>query len=198
MAVAVYRALCDETDEALVAIAQHERLAESAAFAELVARHRARIERRAQAIVGGRADAEDVAQEVFVSVFRALPRYQHVQPFAHWLERIVTNACRMHLRARRRHERRLHAVASDARARTDAPVRPDVRRDALFLCGQLSDVNRRAFVLRNADDAPYREIADELGISESAAKMRVRRARDEAERLARDQRRTWMGAREMR
>ncbi|MCA9510051.1 MAG: sigma-70 family RNA polymerase sigma factor [Myxococcota bacterium] len=194
MAVAVYTTLADESDEALVAIAQRELPAPCEAFDVLVARHRARVERRAAAIVGSRADAEDVAQEVFLSVFRALPRYRPVQPFAHWLERIVTNSCRMHLRARRRHDRRVAAVASDWRARKPIDVRPDVRRDALFLCGRLSDVNRRAFVLRTADDAPYREIADELGISESAAKMRVRRARAEAERLAVAQRGEWTAA----
>ena len=191
MAVAVYSPLENESDESLVAMAQSELPRDSEAFALLVERYRGRVERRARAILASRADAEDVTQDVFLSVFRALPRYAPTQPFSHWVERIVTNSCRMHLRTRRRHERRVHAIANEQLTRTHAPIRPDARRDATFLCSLLSDVNRRAFVLRTANEMPYRELASERGITESAAKMRVRRAREEAERLASEQRRAW-------
>ena len=184
MAVAIAQPLSQESDAFLVAQAQRDLPGPSEAFDLLIDRHRARVERRAAAILGTRADAEDAAQDVFLSVFRALPRYEQRQPFAHWLERIVTNTCRMHLRSRRRHDRRVQAIFNEELTRAHAPVRPEARRDALTLCGRLSDVNRRAFVLRTAQEMPYREIASELGITESAAKMRVRRARAEAERIA--------------
>lgn len=184
MAVAVISQLSQQSDAYLVAQAQRDLPDPSEAFDILVARHRARVERRATAMLGTRPDAEDAAQDVFLSVFRALPRYVERQPFAHWLERITTNTCRMHLRSRRRYDRRIQAVVNEELAKPKTTSRPDSRRDAIYLCGRISDVNRNAFVLRTAADMPYRDIADRLGISESAAKMRVRRARVEAERIA--------------
>jgi len=175
-----------DPDAALVACAQRELPGPSPAFEKLVARHRARVERRAAAVLGARQDAEDAAQDVFLNVFRALPRYEQRQPFAHWLERIVTNTCRMHLRSRRRHDRRMRAVALEQLCNPPAPARPaaDARRDVARVCARLSDVNRTAFVLRAGAELPYGDIAEKLGISESAAKMRVRRAQGEALRLA--------------
>jgi len=187
MAVAIISQLQQESDTFLVAQAQNDLPGESEALQILIDRYRARVERRATAILGSRNEAEDAAQDVFLSVFRALPRYVEHQPFAHWLERITTNTCRMHLRTRRRHERRLQAVVNEELSRPVARPRPDIRRDAIYLCGRLSDVNRNAFVLRTAAQMPYREIASMLGISQSAAKMRVRRARIEAARIAGEQ-----------
>ena len=195
MAVAIVAPLAQETDAFLVAQAQQELPGPSEAFTILVERYRARVERRSTAILGSRSDAEDVAQDVFLSMFRALPRYEQRQPFSHWLERIVTNTCRMHLRSRRRHDRRVQALVNEELSRPQPIARPDERRDALHLCGRLSNVNRSAFVLRTAGEMPYRDIAETLGISESAAKMRVRRARAEAERIAGDCRREAAGAR---
>jgi RNA polymerase sigma-70 factor (ECF subfamily) len=180
-----------EPDALLVARAQRELPGPSPAFETLVLRHRARIERRASAILGGRAEGEDAAQDVFVSIFRALPRYEQRQPFVHWLERIVTNTCRMHLRSRNRYERRMQALADESSCGGVPCLLPDLQlpAEALRLAERISEMNRRAFVLRTAADLPYSDIAKQLGISESAAKMRVRRAHLEAARLGAELRR---------
>ncbi len=164
-------------EDQLVRRAQLEIPQPSPAFDAIVARYRPRVLRRAIAILGDPADADDVCQEVFLRVFRALPRYQARGRFAHWLERIVTNTCRMSLRARRRHERRIRLAETLARGQVvdcDYEARLDVGR----LLARLTDANGRALVMRAALGLSYREIAGRSGISMSAAKMRVKRGRD--------------------
>lgn len=170
-----------EKDHALVLRAQRELPARSQAFEELVQRHRAAVLARATRILRVREEAEDVVQEVFLNVFRALPRYVPEQPFEHWLARIVTNACRMQLRRRSRDLRKRAAV--EAEHTRPARVDPSSGLEATRLIDRLSEPGRSALLLRVTDHR-YLEIADRLGISESAAKMRVKRAREQARSMA--------------
>lgn len=146
-------------------------------FAALVDRYSTRIRRRATRILGDESEAEDVVQEVFVSVHRSLDRYTPDRPFNHWLSVVTLNACRIELRRRAGRERRHDAYRSDPGRRTSAAIDGDpILRDWLgdALRG-LHPKSRECILLRVLDGFSYREVADRCGLSEPAAKMRVLR-----------------------
>src|SRR5215217_7398077 len=73
---------------------------DSSAFQELVERHRSMVYRVAYQFAGNHHDAEDIAQEVFIKVYRSLDRFRQDSQLSSWMYRIVMNACIDH---RRRH-----------------------------------------------------------------------------------------------
>src|SRR3982074_1482014 len=62
------------------------------AFRQLVLRHHRLVINVAFRALGELALAEDVAQDVFIKVYKALPGYRHDKPFKHWLHRVAANA----------------------------------------------------------------------------------------------------------
>ena len=71
------------------------------AFRQLVLRHHRLVINVAFRALGEVSLAEDVAQEVFLKVYRALPTYRHDKPFAHWLHRVTSNAVTDFVRRRK-------------------------------------------------------------------------------------------------
>src|ERR687889_453394 len=69
-----------------------------AAFQALVERHRTMVYRVAYQFAGNHHDAEDIAQEVFIKVYRSLDRFRQDAQLTSWLYRIVMNACIDHRR----------------------------------------------------------------------------------------------------
>src|SRR5205823_867946 len=70
------------------------------AFRQLVIRHHRLVINVAFRALGELSLAEDVAQEVFLKVYKALPGYRHEKPFKHWLHRVAANAVTRLLRER--------------------------------------------------------------------------------------------------
>src|SRR5574339_1232357 len=83
-----------------------------AAFQELVERHRSMVYRVAYQFAGNHHDAEDIAQEVFIKVYRSLDRFRQDAQLTSWLYRIAMNACIDH--------RRRHASAGGAPSADEA------------------------------------------------------------------------------
>ena len=73
---------------------------DAAAFQALVERHRSMVYRVAYQFAGNHYDAEDIAQEVFIKVYRSLDKFRQDAQLSSWMYRIVMNACIDH---RRRH-----------------------------------------------------------------------------------------------
>src|SRR4026208_11219 len=71
---------------------------DAAAFHALVERHRAMVYRVAWQFAGNHHDAEDIAQDVFIKVYRSLDRFRYDAQLTSWLYRIVMNACIDHKR----------------------------------------------------------------------------------------------------
>src|SRR5437763_16602286 len=71
------------------------------AFRQLVLRHHRMVINVAFRALGELSLAEDVAQDVFIKVYKALPGYRHDKPFKHWLHRVAANAATDVLRRRR-------------------------------------------------------------------------------------------------
>ena len=140
-------------------------------------------------VVGDRALAEDLTQDVFVRVFQALPRFSLRCKFTTWLFQVTKNRVLDELRAR---ERRPHAVL----AIEDAPrleiVDPPVERletiEAVWRAvRELNPDLKMALLLRDIAGLSYNEIADALEITLATVKWRIFKAREEVQHaLARE------------
>ena len=88
----------DTPDKALARLAAH---GSAAAFDEIYSRHRGFVYSIALRMTGNAADAEDLTQESFISVFRRVSSFKGEASFTTWLYRIVVNQVKMHFRYRR-------------------------------------------------------------------------------------------------
>ena len=128
-------------------------------------------------------DARDVVQEAYLKAFRSLKRFRGDSRFSTWLYRITANCASTHLsrRSRGQHEKLPEDDSpADERAESDpeAMAEAGLLRDRMAKAlSELSPVLRSVVVLRDVYDLPHDAIAQELGISEAAAKVRLHRAR---------------------
>lgn len=166
----------EDPDRALVEQVKRELPHGTSAYNTLVRKYSGRVYGRAYAILRSSGDAEEVVQDVFLSVFRNLSRYRFERPFLHWLNTVTLNACRMTLRKRASEQRRRQAAQEQALP-PERPVPPDVamRRLVLELLDALDPGTRVPLLLRYVEGYTYPELAEELELSESAVKMRVAR-----------------------
>lgn len=122
-----------------------------------------------------RADAEEIAQEAFLRAYRDLAKLRKPALFAKWLYSIVINV------ARERRRRQKPTVSIETVLDIPGPsVDPDERaalRELLARVAGLPEKYRVPLTLRYAEGLKYGEIADRLGIRETAARSRVHRAR---------------------
>jgi RNA polymerase sigma-70 factor (ECF subfamily) len=159
------------------------KLGDIQAFEAIVERYFARCMRFALGMLRDSADADDVVQETFVRLYRALPRYEDRQRFDSWLFRILGNCCRT---ANLLHQRReavditdesvMHSLHSPdhADALLDAEWGDEVRR----ALAEVPEYNREIFLLHYVEGFSYEEIERITGVRQSALKMRVKRASD--------------------
>jgi len=128
-------------------------------------------------MLGNESDAEDATQDAFVQAWTRLPEFRAESQFSTWMHRIATNRCLDMLRARRP-----TTTLPDQR---EAPAtRPDRIVEAAWqvadlkaAIGRLTPEQRAPFVLRDLEGHTYEEIAETLGVSVSAVKSRLHRAR---------------------
>ncbi len=157
-----------------------------AAFEELMQRYQDRIFRLLSRYTRDAMECEDLAQEVFLKVFRKLHTFQHDSQFFTWLYRIAVNTATDHLA--RRSRRRLHLVEDDAVLDTGKPRTEAVDVSAPLMQRELAEVTRRILdklpekyrtilVLREYEDLSYTDIARVLGIQLGTVESRLFRAR---------------------
>ncbi len=145
------------------------------AFGELVARHAPMARRVAHAVLENEQDADDAAQDGFLSAWQAIGRYDAKRAFRPWLMQIVVNAAR-DLRRRRkvRTTEPLEFVAATSR---DDPAREagalDLGEQLKAALATLPERQRLAVVLFDAEGYPQSEIAKMLGIPEGTVKSDV-------------------------
>lgn len=153
------------------------------AFDDLVRLTHADTYTLALRLTGNEEDARDVAQEAYLRAYRGLRRFRGDAQFSTWLYRITANcaATQMGRRARHRHDV-LDDTVQLADPRTDHD--PQLRVDASDLRSRLAEALddlpprlRAVVVLRDVYGLSHEAIATELGITESAAKVRLHRAR---------------------
>ncbi len=163
---------------------------DAAAFDELVVRHQDRVFNLAFRLLSSREDALDVAQEVFLTVYRQLANFEQRAQFSTWLHRVTVNRCRDELRRRAtvKHTRPASLDAARADQASYDPVSPaaspteqlvtaETRDLVLAAIDQLPDEAREILVLRDIQDLAYEEIADVLDVPVGTVRSRLSRAR---------------------
>ena len=129
-------------------------------------------------LVGNDPDlAADIAQEVWIQVFRALPSYRGDSQFGTWAHRIAVNRTLNALRKTRRLANIETEVHEDS-----AAVEPDHERSFLAqsieeAAAKLSPGARAVFMLHDVEGYTHEEIADELGITSGGSKSQLFKAR---------------------
>ncbi len=164
--------------DALVALA---RAGDVEAFERLVELHQHEVFSLALRLVGNREMAADVAQEAMIRAWKALPRFRGEAAFSTWIHRITVNtAWTLRTRSKRRAAGSLDDVGDVADAGWLTPERAGesaVLRMALRKAlDRLPEVHRTLVVLKDVEGWTHGEIAESLGISVTAAKVRLHRA----------------------
>jgi RNA polymerase sigma-70 factor (ECF subfamily) len=159
------------------------------AFEELVERHQALVAGTVARMLGSNSDVEDIAQQVFIRVWKSARRYKPRAKFTTWLLKITRNLVFNELRRTKRRAQ----VPLDPGAGADEPALKDESNpapDASLLEAELQqaieeaimhlpDTQRMALVLRRYEQLSYEQIAEVLDLSVPAVKSVLFRARTE-------------------
>jgi RNA polymerase sigma-70 factor, ECF subfamily len=134
-------------------------------------------------LVGDRALAEDLTQEVFIRVFQGLPKFSLRSKFTTWLFQVTKNRVLDELRASERRPRALVAIDDAPPLEVvDAPVEQVETIDALWLAvDALNPDLKMALLLRDVVGLSYNEIADSLETTLATVKWRIFKAREEVQ-----------------
>jgi RNA polymerase sigma-70 factor (ECF subfamily) len=161
------------------------------AFRELIEAHRDRVFNITYRMLGDRTEAEDVAQEVFITVFKTIETFREEAKFSTWLYRVAVNHCKNRIKyLARRHDRdreELDETSRETNGAVGAPLRhvpPDRALETAQLetllqeaIANLDDDHRVVVVLRDVEDLSIEEICDITGLPDGTVKSRLHRAR---------------------
>ena len=188
--VAWSAAVAHETEERALLAAL--RGGDDRAYERLVSEHGGRMLAVARRMLRNDEEARDALQEAFLLAFRGLPRFEGQSRLSTWLHRIVVNASLMKLRSRRAHpeesiEPLLPTFLEDGHSSVsygDWPEsadrlleRAEVRERVRASIDRLPVTYRTVLLLRDIEELDTGEVAEALGISANAVKIRLHRAR---------------------
>lgn len=164
---------CDQSDESLMLRFCD---GDSRAFEQLFQRHAGAVQGYLAHLVGATV-APDLTQAAFFSVVRARGRFDRRARFKPWLYAIATNAARDFRRRRRPEELTPSGELPDAPVRPGQETQTDERMQARVHSAiqQLPENQRAAIVMHRFQELSFAEIAEALGVSESAVKVRAHR-----------------------
>jgi RNA polymerase sigma-70 factor, ECF subfamily len=165
---------------------------DESAFDTLVEKHKAPILNYIYRQIGNLDEAEDIAQTVFVQVYKSAERYEPSAKFTTWLFTIARNLCLNEFRRRQRHPvQSIHETGNedsefeerqfiDASARSPALEisEKELQEHILMAIQKLPENQRTAVLLCRYEGLPYEDIAKVLEISVSATKSLLHRARE--------------------
>lgn len=178
------------SDDAIdVGLMMRVKTGDHAAFQELVERHQNMIIGTVAKMLGNASDAQDIAQQVFIRLWKAAPRYKRKAKFTTFLFTITRNLVfnESKKRSRRktysleeRQENNYGQIAADASRSPDAEaLQTELQVVVDEAINALPEKQRMAVILRRYENMPYEEIADVLETSVSAIKSHIFRARTE-------------------
>jgi RNA polymerase sigma-70 factor (ECF subfamily) len=162
---------------------------DTSAFEELIERHQALVAGTVARMLGSNSDVEDIAQQVFIRVWKSARRYVPRAKFTTWLLKITRNLVFNELRRTKRHA---HVSLQSEPGTEDLPLKDETNLapDASLLelelqrtieeaILQLPETQRMALVLRRYEQLTYEQIAEVLDLSVPAVKSVLFRARSE-------------------
>ena len=147
------------------------------AFAELVNRYQHAVYNLAYRMTGNAADAEDLAQDTFIRAFKKLKQYRPEYAFRNWVLTICSNLTKNVFRKRTR-QNEAESTHVEIRYLSEG-AREHHNTELEAALASLSPTVRAPLILKHVEGLSYEEIATVLRIGVSAAKMRVKRARDD-------------------
>jgi RNA polymerase sigma-70 factor (ECF subfamily) len=167
-------------------------------FGALMDRHADKAFQIAYGILGNRHDAEEVTQDAFIRIFKALPNFRGDAEFSTWMYRIVVNQARNRYRWNQRRGAGKNisiydsprAGENDGSLQYDVPDRNDATPDRQLIYQEwegeiaremenLPEAHREALILRNVKRFSYDQISDVLDCKVGTVKSRLARAREE-------------------
>jgi RNA polymerase sigma-70 factor, ECF subfamily len=162
------------------------------AFRELVDEHRDRVFNITYRMLGNRAEAEDVAQEVFIAVFKTIDQFREESKFSTWLYRVTVNHCKNRIKyLARRHDRDKDELDETSQqtngAVTGVPVRA-AQPDKALASAQMEKLlqeaiaaldpeQRQVVILRDVEELSIEEICEITDLPDGTVKSRLHRAR---------------------
>src|SRR6058998_136214 len=162
---------------------------DATALEQLIERHQALVAGTVARMLGSNSDVEDIAQHVFIRVWKSAARYKPRAKFTTWLLKITRNLVFNELRRTKRHAHvplQSEPGAEDPPLKDETNLAPDASllelelqrtiKDAIL---QLPETQRMALVLRRYEQLSYEQIAEVLDLSVPAVKSVLFRARSE-------------------
>jgi RNA polymerase sigma-70 factor (ECF subfamily) len=175
-----------DPDEELLRKARSAPEGDLRAFERLVSRYQKRVIANCRYITRDPNNAEDLAQEVLVKAFFELRSFDGSSSFATWLQRIKINHCLVHVKGNADpsyvgiDEREVEEFRQlQVQAATEDLTGTISNKLISSVLDSMSSTLRIPLVLCDMDELSYEEVAGFLGIGLSAAKMRIKRAREE-------------------
>lgn len=173
------------TEQELVHSAQK---GDTSAFGQLVEAHQSKIYSLCYRMTGNAEDAADLTQEVFLSAWRSLSRFQEQSSFGTWVYRMATNASIDFLRREKRRQVLSMTMEEDSEERQaqvpDERYSPhrlleqkEARQAVVDALAALSPEHRQVLVLREMEGLSYQEVGQLLDLEEGTVKSRIARAR---------------------
>ena len=163
------------------------------AFRELVDEYRDRVFSLTFRMLGNREEAEDLAQEVFITIFKSIDSFRADSKFSTWLYRITANHCKNRIKyLARRHDRKKsefdekidRQASASASAVPRNPVQPDEKLENAEMevvlqraIESLDEDHRLLVILRDVQELSYDEICEITNLAQGTVKSRLHRAR---------------------
>src|SRR6476469_1613629 len=150
------------------------------AFAEVMRLYQHKVFNLVFRMVGNREEAEDVAQEVFVTVFKHVETFRGDAKFSTWLYRIATNHTRNRMKYLGRRSYNHPSELDEAAERAAQDAQPSTMRPQIAGpdgIAQLEPEHREVLVLRAVENLSYEESASITAVAEGTVKSRLHRAR---------------------
>jgi RNA polymerase sigma-70 factor (ECF subfamily) len=163
---------------------------DQAAFRQLVEEYQQKVQNTAIGLVQDEGLAEDIAQEVFVTIYKSILSFNEQSSLSTWVYRITVNKCLDHIRSKGRQKRQgflsqlFHKGTGEVVHEQPDFVHPGVvlerREQSKYLfkaIDSLAENQKTAFVLTHIEDLPQKEVAEIMNISVKAVESLLQRAK---------------------
>ena len=157
------------------------------AFEQLVKEHQRLVYNTALRACRNREDALDISQEVFIKVWRALPKFRFESSFSTWIYRITVNAVTDHVKKDKAVYQTVELSEINELSGGEQPDDEVIKNDRITVLksamGKLSLEHKEIITLRDIEGYSYDEIANMLSLEVGTVKSRINRARSALKKI---------------
>lgn len=150
------------------------------AFAQIIELYGDKVFSEAMYLMGNREDALDASQLVFLRIFQNIKHFKGESLLSTWIYRITINTC---LRELKKRNRKPPEPDDEEENPEDEVIKSEEQKVALEILSEMPGPYKAIIIMREMNDMPFKDIADELGISVNLAKVRAFRAKQRFKQL---------------